>query len=439
MSTQRLDLAEWAMKTAQKKGASEVAVNISNQRQVDIEFRDKKLETLKESTQNSLSIDIYVDSKYSSHSTNDLRKDSLERFIDEAVVSTRYLTKDEYRVLPDSKYYDQSLDMDLKTRDAGYEKIESSQRVKFAEAAEAAAMAQSDKIISSTAGYSDVIFHSVKVHSNGFSGERDGTSFSAGAEVTVRDPNGGRPEDWYWATTRYRDELPAPETLGTEAAQRALDKIGQKKIASGDYTMIVENRSGGRLLGMLRTPMTARAIQQKSSFLEGKLGKQIASDKLTLIDDPFIERGLGSRLFDGEGMAAKKRMFIEKGVLTNYFIDFYYGQKLGWEPTTGSPSNVLFEYGNRDAETIIKDVNKGIYITGFIGGNSNSTTGDFSFGITGILIENGELIKPINEMNVSGNAKEFWSKLAEVGNDPYLYSSWRIPTLVFDDIDFSGI
>lgn len=439
MSLNRMDLAEWAIKNAQKKGASQVAVNISNQRQVEIEFRDKKLETLKESTQNSLSIDIYVDNKYSSHSTNDLRKESLERLIEEAVAGTKYLAKDEYRALPDPKYYDPTLDMDLKIRDTGYENVDSAQRVEFAKAAQAAAMAQSANIISSTAGYSDVIFHSVKMHSNGFSGQREGTNFSAGAEVTVKDPNGGRPEDWYWATTRFRDELPSPESLGQEAAQRALNKVGQDKIESGSYTMVVENRSGGRLLGMLRTPMTARALQQKSSYLEGMLGEKIASDKLTMIDDPFIQGGLGSRLYDGEGMAAKKRTFIEKGVLKNYFVDFYYGQKLGMEPTTGSPSNILFDYGDQDAAAILKGVKKGILITGFIGGNSNSTTGDFSFGITGILIDNGELIKPINEMNISGNAKDFWNRLAQVGNDPYPYSSLRIPTLVFDNIDFSGI
>ncbi|MBN1480118.1 TldD/PmbA family protein [candidate division KSB1 bacterium] len=439
MSTERLELADWVIKQAQKNGADQVAVNISNQRQVDIEFRDKKLETLTESTQNSLSVDIYSDHKYSSHSTNDLRRDALQRFIEEAVASTKYLARDEYRALPDPKYYNLNVDIDLKIRDAGYEQIDSSQRVELAEAIEAAAMAQSDKIISTTAGYSDVLYHSVKVHSNGFSGQRQGTSFSAGAEVTVKDPNGGRPEDWFWATGCFRADLPSAESLGTQAAQRALQKIGQEKIASGLYTMVVENRAAGRLLGMLRRPMTARALQQKSSYLEGMLGKQIASDKLTLVDDPFIEKGLGSRLYDGEGMVAQKRTFIDRGVLQHYFIDNYYGKKLGMPPTTSSPSNVLFDYGDRDLEAMIKDVDKGILITGFIGGNSNSTTGDFSFGVTGILVEKGELVKPVNEMNISGNAKDFWNKLSQAGNDPYLYSSWRIPTLVFEDIDFSGI
>ena len=439
MSKERVDLAQWAIDQALRAGADQAAVNISNQRDVEIEFRDKKLEKLKESTQNSLSLNIYIDHKYSGHSTNDLRKESLKTFIGEAVASTKYLTRDEFRELPDPKYYPKDLSRDLKLVDKNYETVKSEERVSFAEAIEAVAMQQSDQIISTTAGYSDSIYHTVKAHSNGFLGETRGTSFSAGASVTVADPAGGRPSDWFWAVDHFRSALPDPKVLGKNAVQRALQKIGQEKIDSGKYTMIVENRAGNRLIGMMRSPMSARALQQKSSYLEGMLGKPIASEKLTLIDDPFIERGLGSRLYDGEGLAAKKRVFIEKGVLQYYFVDNYYGKKLGMPPTTSGPSNLLFEYGGRSLEEILKDVEKGILITGFIGGNSNSTTGDFSFGITGMLVENGVIVKPVNEMNISGNAKDLWKQLIEVGSDPYPYSSWRIPTLVFDSIDFSGI
>jgi PmbA protein len=169
------------------------------------------------------------------------------------------------------------------------------------------------------------------------------------------------------------------------------------------------------------------------------LDKKIASEKLTVIDDPFIEKGMGSRLFDGEGLATKKRFIIEKGILKTYFVDNYYGRKLGWEPTVGGPSNVVLEYGQKSFEELLKGIKKGILINGFIGGNSNSTTGDFSFGLVGKYIENGEIVKPINEMNISGNAKEIWNQLVELGNDPYPYSSWRVPSMLFDEIQFSGI
>lgn len=127
------------------------------------------------------------------------------------------------------------------------------------------------------------------------------------------------------------------------------------------------------------------------------------------------------------------------GILLHYYIDDYYGKKLGMEPTTGSFSNLVFEYGSRSLEEMIRDMKKGILVTGFIGGNSNSTTGDFSFGIVGQLIEDGEIIKPINEMNISGNEKDFWNQLIEMGNDPYPYSSTRRPSMVFEGVNFSGI
>jgi PmbA protein len=203
--------------------------------------------------------------------------------------------------------------------------------------------------------------------------------------------------------------------------------------------MIVENRAGSRLLRAIQRPMMGRSLQQKNSFLEGMVGKRIASEQLTILDDPFIERGLGSRHFDNEGLAAKRRVMIEKGILRNYYIDNYYGKKLDMEPTTDSPSNVIFEYGSRSPEEMIVDVEKGILVTGFIGGNSNSTTGDFSYGIVGHLIENGKIVKPVNEMNISGNSREFWSRLVEMGNDPYPYSAWRRPSMFFEGVDFSGI
>jgi PmbA protein len=282
--------------------------------------------------------------------------------------------------------------------------------VEIAREIEAVAKAVSGKIVSCTSGYSDTYFESVKAHSNGFEGSRRGTVFSSGVEASVEGENGGRPADWEWVTVRHFKDLLSPEFLGESAVSRALSKVGQTKMASG-----------------IR------------SFLEGKLGEKIGSEKMTIVDDPFIAGGLGSRLYDGEGMATQKRVMIEKGVLKNYYIDWYYGRKLGLEPTTASTTNLTFDYGNRSRDEMIKDMKRGILITSFIGGNSNSTTGDFSVGIVGQYIENGKIVRPVNEMNITGNVTELWNQLVEVGNDPRVYSSWRTPSLYFKDIQFSGI
>jgi PmbA protein len=351
---------------------------------------------------------------------------------------TKYLSQDPFRSLPDPKYYELQKKVDLQIYDPDYEKVTPEQRVKIAAEIEKIASSQSDKIISCTAGYSDTFFESTKVHSNGFEGENRGTVFSAGAEVTVQDEK-SRPEDWDWRTVRFHKDLPASEVLAKSAVKRALNKLGQVKLQSGLYDMVVENRVNWRIFYSLSEPMSGQALQQKSSFLEGKLGQKIGSDSLTLIDDPFIFSGLGSRLFDGEGMAAKRRVILDKGVLKGYYIDTYYGKKLGMEPTSGSPANIITDYGTKSLDEMVKSMKKGILVTGFIGGNSNSTTGDFSFGIIGMYVENGEIVKPVHEMNISGNFTEFLNQLVEVGNDPYIYSSLRLPSLYFKDVQFSGI
>jgi PmbA protein len=125
---------------------------------------------------------------------------------------------------------------------------------------------------------------------------------------------------------------------------------------------------------------------------------------------------------------------IETGVLKTYYIDSYYGRKLDMEPTTEWPANLIFDLGEIKLEGMIQGISKGILISNFIGGNSNGTTGDFSFGLMGFYIENGALQHPVNEMNVSGNFKELWKQLAALGNDPFPYGGWRIPTLHFRDV-----
>jgi PmbA protein len=436
---ERLNLAQWAMDLTLDSGADQVAVALVNRREIEIEFRESKLEKLRESVQNRLVLDVYADRRYSSHTTNDLRKDALERFIEEAVASTKYLTRDEFRSLPDPRYYPKGEDVELVVNDPAYAEVDSDERVGMVSEIEAAAVAQSDRIISVTAYYTDAHSNIVQVHSNGFLGHKEGTRFEAGAEVTVEGLDGRRPQDWSWAETRFRADLPGAEELGREAVERSLRKIGQDKISSGTYDMIVESRVCSRLLQTLRGPMSGRNLQQKNSFLEGMVDKKIASDKFTVTDDPLLEKGLASRLFDGDGLAAKRRVMIEEGFLRHYYIDDYYGRKLGVEPTSGSPSNVVFAGGNKSLDELVKDVRKGILVNGFIGGNANSTTGDFSFGIVGVLIENGELTKPLNEMNISGNAKEFWNRLVALGNDPDPFDSARTPSMLFQGVQFSGL
>ncbi|UCG62535.1 MAG: TldD/PmbA family protein [Candidatus Zixiibacteriota bacterium] len=436
---ERLELAHWTVAQAKKAGASEAAVWVGNSREIEIEYREKRIDKLQESTENGLGLSVYLNGRYSNNNTNDLRKETLGRFIEEAVAMTKYLGEDPYRSLPDPKYYEGRKDIDLDICDAKYDSVTSDQRVKLARDAEDHALSLSDKIVSCSASYSDGIYESVKVHSNGFEGSQRSTAYSLGVDVAVTDDKGARPRAWDWKTVRHFNELPAPPTYGDQAVEKALASIGQTKIESGSYDIIVENRARASLLGALEEPMNGSNLQQKNSCLEGKLGEQVFSELLTVREDPFIKGALGSGLYDPDGFPRRKRTIVEKGVLKEYLIDWYYSRKLGVEPTGAYLSNVIFELGNRSLDEMIKSMDKGILITGFIGGNSNATTGDFSFGIVGKYVEGGKVIKPINEMNISGNILEFWKQLVEIGNDPYQYSSLMRPSMSFKGASLTGV
>jgi hypothetical protein len=276
------------------------------------------------------------------------------------------------------------------------------------------------------------------VTSNGFEGERSSTSYWLGAHVTVLDPDGRRPDGSSFVGSRFFADLPQVDGVGREATQRALDCIGSVKIPSLVCPLIVENRVSSRLVRALLGPMGGRALQQKQSFLEGKLGQAITSPLLTITDDPFIPKGFGSRHYDSDGISAKKFGVLEKGVLKNYYVDDYYGRKLGMAPTTSGPSNLVFGLGKKSLDELCAEVGEGILVTGFLGGNTNSITGDYSLGVQGFRIEKGKRTTPIGEMNISGNQLDLWKKLRALGNDPYTYSTMYTPCMVFDGVQFAG-
>jgi len=440
MKKELVDLAEWSIKTALSAGADACRVDIDSSRFVDIAYRERRPENIKEAAQMGLGIQIFVQGRWSYQNTSDLRREALKTFIANAVVSTRLLAEDPFRSLPDPEYYRNRSQIDLGIYDADYAKVTPESRHDLVKSIEDACLREGgEKVLTATAQAYDSRNESVLMSSNGFSGTRRSTVYWAGARVTVRDDGDRRPNGYnYLASVTLRD-LPQADDIGRVAARRTLDLLGGKKIKTETLPIIIENRNCPRILGGLVSAMVGSNIQQKRSFLADKKDQEIAGSALTLVDDPFIIGGLGSRLFDGDGITAQSRVMIGKGALKNFFVDWYYSRKLGCQPTTGSPSNLVIPPGKRPVQEIMKDLGRGILVTGFIGGNSNSTTGDVSIGIIGKLFEDGIPSQSVAEMNIADNHLTFWRKLAEVANDPWIYSSWRIPSLVFTDVVVSGL
>ena len=436
---ERIELAQWAADYAKKCGADEVSIDISKSRSIQLEYREKKLEKIQDAKESVFNITVYADKKFSSNSTSDFRKPELEKFIDNAVKMTKYLAKDEFRSLPDPKYYPLPERPDIQVYDKKYGDMNPSHRIKLVKELESAALAQSDKINTCSTSYNDDYLESLKFNSNGFIGEQEETSFRLEADITVKDEQtGGRPEGYERSAVRYFDDLMSIPAIAQTAVRTALEKIGQQKLPTAGYDIIIENKVMGSLINFLLQPLYGRTLQQKNSLFEGKIGAQVASEKLTMIDDPFIPRGLASRYYDAEGLAARRIPLIEKGVLRNFLISTYYGKKLKMEPTTGNGSNLTFTLGEKSLEGLVKNMKKGVLIKGFIGGNSNPATGNFSLGVSGLYIENGTVVKPVNEMNLTASLLTFWGNLIEVGNDPYKNSGWMTPSMLFKEVTLSG-
>jgi PmbA protein len=433
-------IAQQAVAIAKSNGAKEASARAYRVRDVSLDWRDGKPEKITEATTRGVSVALYVDGRYSNVSTSDLRPDALKAFLQDSITVAKALAPDPFRALPDPELYKGQASVDLKLEDPKYPQVTADDARRIAKVIEDAgrSVKNSEAILSITSSFSSTLAETWMTTSNGFNGSQRTTSFFGSSGVSVKDADGRRPEDYAFAGSRFFGEMPDPAWIGRLACERALSRLGAKKGESAAMTMAIDTRVAGRMMNFLGGPLSASAIQQKRSYLEGKIGQQIASEKLTITDDPLVPKGFGSRLFDSEGIAAKQRPIIENGVLKNFYVDTYYGRKLKLAPTSAGMSNLAWKLGDKSQKELLADLKDGILVTGFIGGNSNGGTGDFSLGILGFRVRNGEIAEPVGEMNLSGNHAEFWRKLVALGNDPYPYSSLRTPTLVFENVSIAG-
>jgi PmbA protein len=438
MADELLALAEQSVADAMGAGATGAWARASRSRSRETILRDGKVEKVQSSTSRGLSLQVYADGRYSAHNTTDLVPDRLNRFVADAVAMTKALPVDPFREMPDPALFAGRSEADLALVDPSLAGVTPDQRESWAMRMDAQCHGDS-RVISATCSVSDDNDEGAAASSNGFSGSWSGTSVWLSAEVTVRDTGDKRPEGSWYTGYRHQGALSEPGDIGKRALDEALMRLGSVKGPTVRATMVVDPRAAGSLISRLLSPNNAGSIFQGRSFWGGKLGQKVLSPKLTITDEPLRTGGFGSRLFDGEGIAAKTRPIITDGVLTNHYVDTYYGKKATLPVNGGSPSNRVVKLGEKGLAALLNDTGKGVYVTSWLGGNADPTTLDFSFGIRGHLIENGKAGAPVGEMNVTGNLATLFASLAAVGNDPWTPTSMLVPTLVFEGVQFSGV
>ena len=438
INKQHKELAQWAMDFALKNGCQSCRISIHSGTESNFDYRDLMLEKLQQATEGSMNIELFVDGRYGSFSTNRIHKQEVEKFIKQGITAARYLEPDECRVLPDISLCFNGNAPDLNLYDKQLADISPDDKLQIALNNVKEVYQTDERIISVNASYSDGDSKSYIIQSNGFEGERFSTWFSASAGVSMKSESDSRPAAGWWDSSLFFNEL-KKTGYGKAAYDRCIKKLGQQKIQSGTYTMIVDFFNSTRILTPFLSALYGSALQQRNSFLLDKIGEKVGSSKFTLIDDPHLPKTPGARYFDFEGVATQKRTILDKGILKTYFIDTYNAKKMDVPQTISGPSTLMLQTGDKDLSQLVLAQKRAILVTGFNGGNQNSSTGDFSYGVEGFLIENGVATQPISEMNITGNLVELWKNLIETGNDPRLSSSYRVPSLVFAGVNFSGV
>jgi PmbA protein len=431
--------ARRAMDFALKNGCSDVRISLYHGSNTSFEIRNMKIDRLQQASENAFSIHLFVDGRYGAFSTNRTDRRELEKFIRNGIDSTRCLAEDRARTLPDaSLYYRSGGGNDLKLYDPAFDAVPPDDKVAFAMQTCSEIAGKDPRIVAAESSYGDGDNFRYMIASNGFEGESSGSYFTLSGSASIKGDGDARPSDYWYDSSLYFDTL-RRDGIGTKALERALRKLGQKKTASARLPMLVDFMNSRRLLSPVISALFGSSIQQKNSFLLDRLNEKVLGDRMTLIDNPHLPKAAGARYFDSEGVATRQMPVFEAGVLKTYYIDTYCANKMETERTVDSPSILIMQPGDRNLDELIASLDRGILVTGFNGGNCSSTTGDFSYGIEGFLIEKGKPVQPVNEMNITGNMLTLWQNLVEAGNDPLVSSNWRIPSLLFDAVDFSGI
>ncbi len=433
---------------ARECGAQKARVSFNKNRMDMVATLNGEVDKVTACLDRSLEISLFADGRFGSFSTNRIGEDALREFISRAVGTVRMLAPDPCRDLPAPERLVKGALTGLETEscDPAAAQLTAERRRQLAlDAALAPGRGEGWRTVSEEGEYSDSCELSYIVDSQGLEALQCETSIDYGVETTVEDSRGDKYSAYWWTSSPFLSQFDASE-CGRTALERAVAKIGSRRVRSGKYNMIVSEDVASRMVSPILNALNGYSIQQNNSFLLDSAGRQVLGRGMHLVDRPHLRGHTGSRLFDSEGVATKDHDIVRAGVVQEYFLNTYMAAKLGMKPTVeNAVTPVLLPFSGQGpvpegtgAERIMEWCGKGILVTDFNGGNSNSATGDFSYGIEGFWFEGGKAVRPVSEMLVTGNFITLWNNLLAAGDDSRPCKSKLVPTIAFKDVDFSG-
>jgi PmbA protein len=439
-----LQLGDRIVHMARERGGADIVAEcvLRSGAELSAKVRKGEPELVEEAGTRSAGLRVIQQKRVASTSTSDLTDGGIERFVSDAIELVGISQEDAFAGPADPALLsDPSKAPELQLYDPAGGSVDAARAIELAREGEAAALAFDPRITNSEgATFGRTSGGVAVVLSSGFRARYAGSYQSLHVVPVAADEGGKNRRGFHWTARRFLADLDPPADVGREAARRTLRKLGARTVATGEFPVVFDPDAARGILGMLAGCVMGSAIWRKSSYLCGREGTRVASDLVTVIDDPLIVRAPGSRPFDGEGLASRKNVVVEKGMLRTYLCDSYSARKLGRQSTGSasrgggagvgpSTSNFVLQPGTDSNAAIVKGTARGLYVTEMMGFGFNAVTGDFSRGASGYWIENGELAYPVSEVTVSLNVDELWQRIDAVGSDLDLRTATAAPTL----------
>jgi PmbA protein len=438
------NLVDTALAHAKTLGATDAGAEASEGCGLSVSVRKGELENVERNRDKSLGVTVYLGTRRGNASTSDFSEAAIQQTVQAAYDIARFTAEDPMAGLPDADDIaleaEQRTDLDLFHPWA----INSEQAAQLAMECEAAALGVSKDITNSEgAGVSAQQSHFFSAHTSGFRG-----GFATSRHSISVSPIAGRGDnmqrDAWYSSMRSADELASAEAVGRYAAQRALSRLGSRKIATVECPVLFESPMAAGLLGAFVQAVSGGALYRRSSFLLESLGKPVWAKHIAIAEDPFVKRGKGSSPFDDEGVRVRARSVVEAGKVQGYFLSSYSARKLGMKTTgnAGGSHNLtltsrLTQPGD-NLDAMLEKLGTGLFVTEMMGQGVNYVTGDYSRGASGFWVEKGRIAYPVHEITIAGNMKQMFKDVLAVGADTYNYGAKTVGSMLVAKMKVAG-
>lgn len=435
------ELAQSVLERARRAGASGCECEVSEGYGLTVTVRKGKPDTIEHNRDKSLAVSVYVGERPRARrghaSSSDFSRAALEQTVDAALAIARHTAEDDCAGLPEAEMLarDQpDLDLfhpwDISTEEA----------IALARRCEAAALAVSPKLKNSEgATLAAQQSQFVLANSLGFVGGFPGSRHWLSCSVIAEDKGLMQRDDWFSAS-RVPDKLADPQALGRYAGERAMARLGARKLRTCQAPVLFEAPVAIQLIGHFVSAVNGGSLYRKASFLVESLGKQVFSPCVTIEERPFERAGAASSPFDDEGVATQERSIVREGVVEGYFLGTYSARKLGMQSTgsAGGHHNLVVRSEDTDFRGMLKRLHRGLLVTELLGQGVNLVTGDYSRGAAGYWVENGEIQFPVEEVTVAGNLKDMFRGIAAIGNDVVVRSGRTSGSILVENMTIAG-